>query len=186
MKQSGRELDRELMNLKRQEQQIMAEIQKALKSHQDITAKSLAKTLIQNRKQQERFLKTKGQVSALQHKTTAMASQSALQQAMKTSADVMTRMNQQFNVQQTQNVMREFQKQAQTSDMKEEMMDDMMDNVFDDDEEEVDEAMNQVLDEIGINISNTKVGSSKLKTQQVEEEEEDEDELLQKLAALKK
>lgn len=59
LKQSGRELDRELMNLKRQEQQIMVEIQKALKSHQEATARTLAKTLIQNRKQQERFLKTK-------------------------------------------------------------------------------------------------------------------------------
>lgn len=116
-----------------------------------------------------------------------MASQSALQQAMKTSANVMTRMNQQFDVQQTQSVMREFQKQTQAADMKEEMMDDVLDNVFDDDEEEVDDAMNQVLDEIGINISNTKVGTTQLKTKEVvQEEEEDEDELLTKLAALRK
>ena len=52
----------------------------------------------------------------------------------------------------------EFERENDMMEHRQEMMDDAIDNTFEDEEEESDEIVNQVLDEIGIDLSQS-VGS---------------------------
>lgn len=67
----------------------------------------------------------------------------------------MSMMNRRINLPNMQKIMNEFEKENMMFDMKEEMMSDVMDevNYEEGDEEETDEIVNKVLDEIGINLS---------------------------------
>lgn len=101
-------------------------------------------------------------------------------------------MNRQTNMQQTQQIVRDFQHQQQIMDMGSDMVDDAIDGIFETDETEVNEAMSEVLDSVGIDLhsqlSAAKTGSHNLErpnrtatSQQVD----DDNELMQRLARLK-
>lgn len=62
--------NREREHLKRQEQQIQAEIKAALKRGDEVTARILAKQVIANRNQQQKLLKMSGTMTGMQYRTT--------------------------------------------------------------------------------------------------------------------
>jgi division protein CdvB (Snf7/Vps24/ESCRT-III family) len=146
----GRGMDRERQNLQMQEKKIQAEIKQAIKRGDEGTARLLAKQIVGIRKQEQRLLGMKGNMQAMGHKQTAMGATVTMTNAMKTSANVMGKMNKQLDNAEVMKVMQEFSKQNEMMGMKEEMMDDTIDSIFDDDADEADEAVDQIYDELGL------------------------------------
>ena len=81
-------------------------------------------------------------------------------QAMKGVSKAMMNMNKQMNLPQIQQILHEFEKQSEIMDMKEEMINDAIDDAMEDegDEEEGDAIVSQVLDELGLQLSDTLSG----------------------------
>lgn len=193
---STRDMDREILNLQRQEKLIQADIKKALKRNDERTARTLAKQIVQIRKQQERMMATKGNMTALGHKQSTMGANQAMMGAIGKSANIMGKMNAQMDMKQMSSTMAEFQKQNQMASMSEEMMDDVIDGMFDDDdmESETDQAMNEILDSIGIDLGNqlggiqtsqNKLSSSSMQSRMKALENDDDQELESMLAKLR-
>jgi len=193
---STRDMDREIVNLQRQEKLIQADIKKALKRNDERTARTLAKQIVQIRKQQERMMATKGNMTALGHKQSTMGANQAMVGAIGKSANIMGKMNAQMDMKQMSSTMAEFQKQNQMASMSEEMMDDVIDGMFDDDdmESETDQAMNEILDSIGIDLGNqlggiqtsqNKLSSSSMQSRMKALENDDDQELESMLAKLR-
>ena len=193
---STRDMDREILNLQRQEKLIQADIKKALKRNDERTARTLAKQIVQIRKQQERMMATKGNMTALGHKQSTMGANQAMVGAIGKSANIMGKMNAQMDMKQMSSTMAEFQKQNQMASMSEEMMDDVIDGMFDDDdmESETDQAMNEILDSIGIDLGNqlggiqtsqNKLSSSSMQSRMKALENDDDQELESMLAKLR-
>mmetsp|Transcript_45572 Transcript_45572/g.103260 ORF Transcript_45572/g.103260 Transcript_45572/m.103260 type:complete len:158 (+) Transcript_45572:216-689(+) len=118
-------------------------------------AKTLAKDLVRCRKHQEKFIKMKANLQAVQLRMQTLKSTEALARAMKGVTAAMGKMNQQMNIPAITQMMREFEKQSNQMEMTEDMMNDAVDGVMDDgeDEAEEDEVLNKVLMEIGIDVS---------------------------------
>lgn len=140
-----RQIDRDYANLLREEERIKQEMKRAAKQGQDTVVHQLAKQVIQLRKQRERLLKTKGHMTALDHRSSVAKSQTTLLDAIKVGASAMTKMNKAVDPAQLSGVMREF---ATASDMSN-MQDDMLDEIFDlEGDEEANEEAENILDEI--------------------------------------
>ena len=58
-----------------------------------------------------------------------------------------------MNLPAIQRIAMEFERENDMMDQRQEMMDDAIDDTFEDEEEESDEIVNQVLDEIGVDLS---------------------------------
>jgi len=180
-----RDLDRDRLQLQRQEKQIEMDIKKAAKQGNMTQAKTLAKQLIRIRKQQEKNSQVGSSISAVSHRTTAMHSNLALGNAVKGATQAMTASNKQLDLQRLQHTMMEFERQSVQLDMSEEMMNDTIDGVMEgeNDEQEGEDIMNQVFDEIGIEI-NGKLASAP-RSALPEQETKEYVELQKRLQALK-
>nr|XP_018898051.1 PREDICTED: charged multivesicular body protein 2a-like [Bemisia tabaci] len=80
--------------------------------------------------------------------------------AMRGVTKAMQSMNRQMNLPQIQRMLQEFEKQSEIMDMKEEVMNDAIDDAMgdEDDEEEPDTIVSQVLDELGLQLTDTLSG----------------------------
>ena len=77
-------------------------------------------------------------------------------QSMKGATQLLGSMNRQMNLPALQRIAMEFEKENDIMDQRQEMMDDAIDDVTGlEDEEEGEEVVNQVLDEIGVDLSQT-------------------------------
>lgn len=77
-------------------------------------------------------------------------------QSMKGATQLLGSMNRQMNLPALQRIAMEFEKENDIMDQRQEMMDDAVDDVTGlEDEEEGEEVVNQVLDEIGVDLSQT-------------------------------
>eukprot|EP00033_Pygsuia_biforma_P002453 GCRY01002721.1.p1 GENE.GCRY01002721.1~~GCRY01002721.1.p1 ORF type:complete len:212 (+),score=49.72 GCRY01002721.1:161-796(+) len=158
LNKSIRELDRERMNLQRQEKKIVMDIKKSAKEGQMAAAKIMAKDLVRTRGYIQKFYRMRTQLQTVSLKMQTMKSNTSMAQAMAGVTRAMHQMNSQMNMPAMQRIMFEFEKQSEMMDMKEDMMNDAIDDAVDDDlSENEDEAaeliLNQVLDEANINIS---------------------------------
>ena len=174
---STRDLEREMLNLDRQEKQLVAEMKKMGKIGNQAAAKTLAKTLIQTRNQKQKLLLTKTQMNSVKAQTHTMASTQKMTEAMGNATTVMTKMNDQIKPQEVAQVMQQFERQNQLMDMKEEMIGDGIDDALGDemDDAEAEDIMGQVLDELGIDLSsqlgNVSAGKASLKQQQQQQQQ---------------
>ncbi len=79
-----------------------------------------------------------------------------MMQSMKGATQLLGSMNRQMNLPALQRIAMEFEKENDIMDQRQEMMDDAIDDVTGlEDEEEGEEVVNQVLDEIGVDLSQT-------------------------------
>eukprot|EP00762_Andalucia_godoyi_P001860 ANDGO_06021.mRNA.1 Vacuolar protein sorting-associated protein 2 homolog 1 len=177
---SVRELERERMNLQRQEQRLIGEIKKAAKQNQMGAVGVMAKDLVRTRNQITKFYRMKAQMQAVALQIQSLSSTQQMAQAMHSVTGALSQMNKQVNMASIQKIMMEFEKQNEMMDMKDEMMNDAIDDAVGDadDEEETEAVVSQILDEIGLDTSKnlSSVSSAKLgQKQQTSEKEEEED-----------
>jgi len=174
---SQRDLEREMLTLEREEKKLVLEIKRLAKAGQNSSAKTMAKELIRIRKQKEKLLSAKTQLSGVSSRVTTMSANQTVAKSMVGATQAMGVANAAAPIQQMQRTMMNYEKQSEMMNMKEEMMDDMFEG---DEQEEVEteETMNQVLDSIGLDISSqlskATPGKSSLATQQAEKSHEKE------------
>lgn len=175
---AARALERDRMNLQKEEKKLIADIKKNAKENKIGPVKIMAKDLVRIRKHEEKFTNLTAQLRAISLQMTAMASTQAISESMKKVTSAMIKLNKQVNLPQLQQVMREFAKQSEQMDMKQEMIGDSIDDVMDDgeDEKERDEIVNQVLDEIGVSLGEGLVDVPGKRQQEVPAEEHKVDE----------
>ncbi|KAI3650218.1 hypothetical protein MP228_004956 [Amoeboaphelidium protococcarum] len=151
-KQIERGLTRDQQALERQEKQLIADIQKASRRGDQLTAKTLAKQLVRLRSQMSKNVGVKAQIGGISAQSRMAASNIGMATAMAKTTKIMATSNKQMSLEKMQATMQEFERQNSEMDMKGELMNDSIDNVLEEsgDEEESQAIMDQILDEIGI------------------------------------
>jgi charged multivesicular body protein 2A len=181
-----RDVEREVRELDRSEQTIMADIKKRAKTpginpSKDKALATMAKQLVNTRQQKEKLLSSKYQLGAMNTKASVMTSQIGAANAMNSVTAAMGKMNSAVDAKEMSKMMMEFQKQTEIMNMKEELMDDALTDAFDNDEieEEAEEITSQVLAELGVELDSQMVGLNaprknlQSKVAAVQEEEDD-------------
>lgn len=155
LNKTQRQLARDQTALERQEKQLEAEIKKMAKLGNKQAATTLAKQLVNLRKQKGKNMAVSSRVMAIGHQTQTMHSTAKMAGAMSTASKTMGSVNAQMNPAQLQNTLKNFEMESSKMDMKEEMINETLDSILDEsgDEEEQEAIVNQVLDEIGIEVS---------------------------------
>ncbi|XP_066247352.1 charged multivesicular body protein 2a [Euwallacea similis] len=155
-----RDLDREKQKMEQQEKKVINDIKKLAKEGQMDAVKIMARDLVRTRRYIKKFMLMKANIQAVSLKIQTLRSQNAMAQAMKGVTRAMASMNRQLNLPQIQRILQEFEKQSEIMDMKEEVMNDAIDDAMegDDDEEESDAIVSQVLDELGLQLTDTLSG----------------------------
>ncbi|XP_060531158.1 charged multivesicular body protein 2a [Cylas formicarius] len=155
-----RDLDRERQKMEQQEKKVINDIKKLAKEGQMDAVKIMARDLVRTRRYVKKFMLMKANIQAVSLKIQTLRSQNTMAQAMKGVTRAMANMNRQMNLPQIQRILQEFEKQSEIMDMKEEIMNDAIDDAMegDEDEEESDAVVNQVLDELGLQLTDTLSG----------------------------
>eukprot|EP01092_Planopodium_desertum_P006293 TRINITY_DN2604_c0_g2_i1.p1 TRINITY_DN2604_c0_g2~~TRINITY_DN2604_c0_g2_i1.p1 ORF type:complete len:218 (-),score=1.50 TRINITY_DN2604_c0_g2_i1:70-723(-) len=155
LRKAVREIDRERLELERQEKKVVVEIRAMAKKGQMGACKIMAKDLVRTRNQISKMFQMRSQLQAVSLRLQTLKSTATMADAMKGAAKAMFSMNKSMNLPAMQKIMMEFARQGEMMDMKQEMMDDTIDGVMEEegDEEHEEEVINQVLDEIGIGLS---------------------------------
>lgn len=150
-----RDLEREVLQLKREEQKLVKEIKAAASKGNNAGAKQLAKQLIRIRQQQQKLMVHNAQLKGISAQVTVAGATNTVGQTMASATAVMGKVGQTMDPMKVQQQMKEFSVANERMNMAGEMIDDAIDGALDDDlvEDETEELMGQVLDEIGIDLS---------------------------------
>jgi division protein CdvB (Snf7/Vps24/ESCRT-III family) len=148
-----RDLDRELLNLNREETRCVNEIKaqaKIAKGQNDPGLKALAKQLVQIREQKNKIITQKAQLNGMKYQVNNMAATVAVTGAMEKVSGAMGTANAAMNPSDINKIMNDFQRENEKMNMKQELMDEALTDAFDVDEEETDGVVDQVLAELGL------------------------------------
>ena len=152
-----RELDKERVNLEKQEQKLIADIRKFAKEGHMGPVKIMAKDLVRTRTYITKFIELRSHLSAVGLKLQTVKSQQAMSEAMASVTKAMIKMNKAVDVPTIQKIMTNFARENERAELTQEIMGDMIDDAMEQegDEEEEDKIVGQVLDEIGIDFGDT-------------------------------
>eukprot|EP00891_Asterochloris_glomerata_P001898 jgi/Astpho2/1898/Aster-00417 len=167
-----RDIDRELMGLKREEAQLIREIKAEAKKNNTAGAKSMAKNLVRLRGQMTKLLAAKGQLKGVQTQITTAAATSRVGTSMATATKAMQAAGIASDPRKVQQTMMEFSKENAKMEAAQEMIGDTLDDALDDDEmeEETDNVVSAVLDEIGVDLGATMGAAPRTKVAQRQQE----------------
>lgn len=181
-----RGLDRELLQLKREETRLVKEIKAcAAKGNQPAT-RQLAKSLVRIRQQMNRLNASSAQLRGLRSNMVTAGATATVASTMQKASGAMAAMGAAADPHAMQQNMAAFSRENQRMDMASDMMGDAIDGAFEDDEDESDAIMSQVLDEIGIDLSTQLSSAPKHRSANtVQQQSAEDEELKQALAALK-
>jgi len=188
VERSIRQLERERVNMERQEKKLIADIKTMAKKGQDKSVKIMAKDLVRNRKHQEKFLGMTAQLRAISLQMTEVASTAAMAESMHKVTKSMSIMSRQIQLPALQKIMMEFSKQSEMMEMKQEILTDTIDDAMEDeDTEEQEEAIvGQVLDEIGIQMGDNFAAAPTTQKEVAQEDTAADRELEARLSNLKR
>lgn len=149
-----RDLDRELLALKREEQKLIADIKAAAKANNQPAARVLAKSLVRLRAQMSKLQGSQANLRGVSTNLTTAAASTTVAQSMGTATAAMSKMQQQMNPAKINQTMQQFSKENARMEMAQEMMGDTLDSALDDEttEDDAAELVGQVLDEIGVDL----------------------------------
>uniref|UniRef100_A0A1I7Z9V1 Charged multivesicular body protein 2b n=1 Tax=Steinernema glaseri TaxID=37863 RepID=A0A1I7Z9V1_9BILA len=155
LRKTNRELDADRRQLERKEKELELEIKKLAKAGQRDACATLAKQLVQLRKQKTKSMGMGAKITAVGVQNRHMYSVGKMADAVASSTETMKAMQKQMPVDKLAKQMREFQVAQEKMGITDEMVSDTLDAMLDEsgDEEEQDAVVNQVLDEIGIDLN---------------------------------
>lgn len=147
-----RELDREKLQMEREEKRLTIEIKKAAKEGQMGAVKIMAKDLVRTRQYATKFIEMRSHLQGCALKLQTVKSHHAMADAMKSTASAMHKMNKAVDVPSINKMMADFERENAKTEIMQEIMGDTIDDALggEENEEEEDAVVNQVLDEIGI------------------------------------
>jgi len=147
-----RGLDREVMNLQREEQKLMVEIKRLSNAGQQQQARTLAKALVQNRNQQQKIVQQKYQLQGVSTNLVNAKATQTMGQTMGSASDALNQINKTMDPQKTMQNVKQYEMQSERMNMAQEMMSDAVDGAMGGDEvdEESDLIMDEILDGIAL------------------------------------
>jgi hypothetical protein len=156
-RKSGRDIDREIRAIERDEQTLTAQIKKSAKSGDKKSAAIQAKSLVKLRASKQRLISTKAQMGGIEMQLKSTAATVAMADSMKVATKAASAMNKEMERANVMANLKEFERANQQMELKGEMMDDLLDGCFDDPEAdgEVDSIIAEVTGEIALDASAT-------------------------------
>lgn len=155
IKKGTRDLDREVLALKREEAKLVAEIKAAAKTGNQASLKVLAKSLIRLRGQIAKLQGSSAQLRGVSTNLTTTAATTTVASSVASASKAMKAIQGTMDPAKMNKTLQQFAMENQKMEMTGEMMGDAIDDALDDEqtEEETGELVGQVLDEIGIDLS---------------------------------
>jgi len=182
-------LDRQIRQIQRGEQQAVASIKAAAKKNDTVSAKILAREVVNARKAVTRIHTAKANINSVEMQMTQQASQIRVVGSLQKSTDVMKSMTALIKVPEVNAIMQEMSKEMMKAGIIEEMLEDTMEIALDEDEEledEVQAEVDKVLNEITLGVKSkmdkapaapaASIALPELPAAEKEEEEEKEEE----------
>lgn len=127
LQKEARKMDRDILNIKRQEDRAMKECQKLAKSNQLSAAKILAKEIVRTRKTIERMHVTKAQLNSVANNLQTSMSLMKLSGCMEKSTEIMGAMNKLINVGELRETMSNMAREMERTGLVDEIIGDAMD-----------------------------------------------------------
>eukprot|EP00126_Sphaerothecum_destruens_P009774 Sdes_comp20581_c0_seq1m15524 len=121
LRKTERSMDRERLNLEKQEKQLELDIKKAAQKGDSNLAKVLASQLVKLRKQKLKTYEMKSKIGSLAAQQQSIQSTQTMAQTLGKTAKAMKSVNQAVDLNQVQKNMAEFSQQNQRMEMTEEM-----------------------------------------------------------------
>lgn len=148
---SQRETERERQRLAQEEKKIKVEIAELVKKGQKDAAKTLAKSLVRNRQQQERLYKQRAQLGDVGTSMVVAKQTGNMAKTFGQVSGVLSSYNDSSKVADFMKTIKEYEKQSNILSTKHEFMNDAVDSALGEDvEEESEEVLNAVLDEVNL------------------------------------
>ncbi|GJQ12141.1 hypothetical protein GpartN1_g3932.t1 [Galdieria partita] len=149
-----RETERERQRLEREEKKIKEEIIQLVKKGQKDAAKTLAKSLVHNRQQQDRLYRQRSQLGEVSTSMVVAKQTGTMAQTFGQVSGVLSKYNDSSKVSDFMKTMKEYEKQNDILSTKQEIMGDAVDSALDEDvQEESEEVLSAVLDELNLNYA---------------------------------
>ncbi|GAB5033939.1 charged multivesicular body protein [Nannochloropsis oceanica] len=150
-----RELDRERVNLERNEKKLIMDIKKYAKENQMGAVKTMAKDLVRTRNYQTKFIEMRSHLQGAALKLETVRSHEAMATAMRSVTSAMVSMNKQVNVPALTKIMTDFARENEKSELMGDMLGDAMDDAMTEegDEEEQERIVGAVLTELGLDMT---------------------------------
>jgi len=146
-------LDRQINQIKREEQKAVNSIKQSAKKNDTTSAKILAREVVNARKAVTRITTAKAQINSVELQMHQQASQIRVVGALQKSTDVMKSMSNLIKVPEVHQVMQEMSREMMKAGVIEEMMEDTFEAIDDPEEEEdVQQAVDNILSEITMGV----------------------------------
>lgn len=193
-------LDRQIRQIQRGEQQAVASIKQAAKKNDPVSAKILAKEVVNARKAVTRIHTAKANINSVEMQMQQQAAQIRVVGSLQKSTDVMKSMQALVKLPEVNQIMMEMSKEMMKAGIIEEMLEDTMETL--DDPEELEEDAQAEVDKVLAEITMGKMAKAPAApeasialpelpdkedevAEQEEEAEEDMEEMQSRLAALR-
>jgi len=147
-------LDRQINQIKREEQKAVNSIKQSAKKNDTTSAKILAREVVNARKAVTRITTAKAQINSVELQMQQQASQIRVVGALQKSTDVMKSMSNLIKVPEVHQVMQEMSREMMKAGVIEEMMEDTFEAIDDPEEleEDVQQAVDKILSEITMGV----------------------------------
>jgi len=147
-------LDRQINQIKREEQKAVNSIRQSAKKNDTTSAKILAREVVNARKAVTRITTAKAQINSVELQMQQQASQIRVVGALQKSTDVMKSMSNLIKVPEVHQVMQEMSREMMKAGVIEEMMEDTFEAIDDPEEleEDVQQAVDKILSEITMGV----------------------------------
>ncbi|GAB4817674.1 hypothetical protein N2152v2_004720 [Parachlorella kessleri] len=191
-----RDIERELLTLKREEQQLVKQIKDAANKNNVAGAKLLAKQLVRLRGQQTKLQMSIASLRGVSTSVVTAAATTTVGTSMAHATKAMQAVGTAANLPQMHKNMQQFAQENARMEMASEMMDDALESTLDGDEveDETNELVDQVLAGIGIDVAGQMASAPKQRVAARQQQQQqanqaapasEEDELIARLTQLK-
>lgn len=155
LEQLMRQFERERNRNSREQQKMVPEMKRMARDGQMSAVKLQARSMRRLQKQNEQLVKARVQMQAICIQLDSMRTTHELSRSMYSAMRVMRGMNHALNLESTQRMMHEFERQNEMMAIKNEAMDDAISDAMEDsdDEEEEEAVLQRILDDVGIDLS---------------------------------
>ena len=163
-----RQIERERTKLQNQEAKTLKQIKDLAVKNQHGPAKLMSKDLVRSRAQVNMYYTMASQMKVIETQLAAAGMNAQMMESLKGVNQVMAQVNGSMNVQQMNQVMRDFAKETEKMNMQQEMMQDNFEMLEDPDQEnQAEEVYSQILGEIGMQLNGEmQTGSNQISNQQ--------------------
>ncbi|KAL4524855.1 hypothetical protein Ndes2526B_g07041 [Nannochloris sp. 'desiccata'] len=191
VKDSIRELDRELTDMKREEAKLTEEIRAAARAGNDASVRMLAQQMVRLKEHTKRIQITRAGIGGVSATLSTAASNAVMASSLQQAGKAMSAVGTAVDPGKLQQNMKQFGKQSEIQSMQQSMLDEALDAALDTDDigEESNMIFQQVLEEVGAELASKMVDTPQsavpARRQENLDKNEKESDLAKKIEALR-